>query len=121
MIHSPSSSQQGALITGITTNIYPDNVGKEGGFFDVLAINADNQFEVRAGISTIPHTWIRNGEVFSGVTTNFFPGNAQNSPKGDIYEVIDVPRPNQLRINVGPSSISHVYDEGGKISHRHHH
>ena len=107
--------QQGALITGITTNIYPDNVGKEGGFFDVLAINADNQFEVRAGISTIPHTWIRNGEVFSGVTTNFFPGNAQNSPKGDIYEVIDVPRPNQLRINVGVSSISHVYDEGGKV------
>ena len=107
--------QQGALVTGITTNIYPDNVGKEGGFYDVLSITADNQFEVRAGFSSIPHTWIRNGDVFSGVTTNFFPGNAQNSPKGNIYEVIDVPKINQLRINVGVSTISHVYDEGGRI------
>ena len=64
-------------------------------------------------LTRIQHNYIRNGSVFTGVTTNFFPGNAQNSPKGNLYSVIDVPTANQIRVNVGVSSITHIYDDGG--------
>ena len=105
----------GKLTTGITTNIYPENVGAEGGIYDVLRIRENNQFEINVGINSIVTTYLRNGQAFTGVTTNFFPGNAQNSPKGNIYEVLDVPTNNQVRINVGVSSIPHIYDEGGSM------
>jgi hypothetical protein len=106
---------EGTLTVGITTNIYPELVGSEGGFYDVVSIPSTNQLVLDVGISSITHNYIRNGQVFTGVTTNFFPGNLQNSPKGDIFEVIDVPTPNQVRVNVGPSSISHSYDGGGAL------
>ena len=54
-------------------------------------------------------------KTFTGVTTNFFPSSElQNSPKGNIFEVIGVPSPTEVRINVGVSSI-HIYDEGGQL------
>ena len=104
---------EGLLTIGITTNIYPENVGPEGGFYEVLGLPENNQVVFNVGINTIPHNYIRNGSVFTGVTTNFFPGNAQNSPKGNLYSVIDVPTANQIRVNVGVSSITHIYDDGG--------
>ena len=103
------------MFVGVTTNIFPENVGKEGGFYSIESFPADNIFEIQVGPSTIPHNYVRNGEAFLGIT-NFFPSETlQNSPKGDTFSVIDVPTPTQLRINVGPSSIPHVYDEGGKV------
>ena len=107
----------GQVTVGVTTNIYPENVGDEGGFYEVRTIPNDNQLSFNVGTgSSIVHTYYRNGAVFSGVTTNFFPDpSAQNSPKGNIYRVIDVPTPNQLRVNVGVSTISHTYDSGGSI------
>ena len=111
-----NGTDYGTLFTGVTGNVFPENVGLEGGFYNVLSLPAPNQFSTQVGTSTIPHTYIRNGEAFSGVTTNFFPdSNPQNSPKGNIYEVIGVPTPSQLRINVGFSSIPHIYEEGGQI------
>ena len=110
------TQQKGKMFVGVTTNIFPENVGKEGGFYSIESFPADNQFEIQVGTSTIPHTYIRNGQAFLGITTNFFPNDSkQNSPKGDTFTVIDVPNTTQLRINVGPSSIPHVYDEGGKV------
>ncbi len=116
VIFIPNGSSYGTLFTGVTGNIFPENVGPEGGFYNVLSLPSPNQFAVQVGTSTIPHTYIRNGEAFSGVTTNFFPSTeAQNSPKGNIFEVVGVPTPNQVRINVGVSSISHIYDSGGQL------
>ena len=116
VIFIPNGSSYGTLFTGVTGNIFPENVGVEGGFYNVLSLPAPNQFSTQVGTSTIPHTYIRNGEAFSGVTTNFFPSTeAQNSPKGNIFEVVGVPTPNQVRINVGVSSISHIYDSGGQL------
>ena len=103
------------LITGITTNIYPDTANAEGGIYDILSLPANNQVTIQVGLNSIPHTYIRNGTVFTGVTTNFFPGSLQNSPKGDLFPVLGIPTPNQIRINVGVSSISHVYDSGGQV------
>ena len=115
LVFVESGTDYGTVTTGITTNIYPENVGKEGGFYSVQSFPADNQVEFQVGISSIAHDYIRFGEMFSGVTTNFFPGNKQNSPKGNIFEVLDVPAPNQVRVNVGVSSIAHTYDEGGSL------
>ena len=105
----------GKLTTGITTNIYPENVGAEGGFYEVIRLRQDNQFEIQVGTSTITHNYVRQGQMFTGVTTNFFPGNLQNSPRGNIFEIVEVPTPTQVRINVGVSSISHSYDSGGQM------
>ena len=107
---------QGDLNVGVTTNIYPDTDNKEGGIFDVLAMPATNQVTIGVGSTAIGHTYVRFGDVFTGVTTNFYPDSSpQNSPKGNIFEVIDIPTPNQVRINVGVSTISHTYDEGGQL------
>ena len=112
-----NGSSYGTLFTGVTGNIFPEDVGPEGGFYDVLGLPSSNQFTAQVGVSTIAHTYIRYGEVFSGVTTNFFPSpSTQNSPKGNIYKVIGVPTPNEVRINVGISSITHVYGSGGSLS-----
>ena len=107
---------EGQVTIGITTNIYPDTDNKEGGIYDVLAVPSTNQVTVNVGTNEIAHEYIRFGDLFVGVTTNFFPDpSTQNSPKGNIFEVIDIPTPDQVRINVGVSSISHVYDEGGSM------
>ena len=106
----------GDLTVGITTNIYPDTTNQEGGIYDVLAIPAANQVTVGVGSTAIAHNYVRFGDVFTGVTTNFFPSpEAQNSPKGNIFPVLDIPAPNQVRINVGVSSIVHSYDSGGSL------
>ena len=116
VIFIPNGPTYGTLFTGVTGNIFPENVGPEGGFYNVLSLPEPNQFVVQVGTSTIPHTYIRNGQAFSGVTTNFYPSTEiQNSPKGNIFEVVGVPTPNQVRINVGVSSISHIYDSGGQL------
>ena len=106
---------QGELTVGVTTNIYPETTNLEGGIYEVLALPSENQVTIEVGISTVEHTYIRNGEVFVGVTTNFFPGSPQNSPKGNLFPVIDIPASNQIRINVGVSSIPHTYDSGGSL------
>ena len=107
----------GELTVGITTNIYPENVGAEGGIYEVISLPSENEFAIQAGVSSIVHNYVRNGEVFTGVTTNFFPdpNNTQNSPLGNIFPVVDVPTPTQLRINVGTSTITHVYESGGQL------
>ena len=106
----------GDMTVGITTNIYPENVGAEGGTYEIVSIPADNQVAVNVGVSSIAHEYIRNGELFVGVTTSIFPDpDPQNSPRGNIFPVLDIPTPNQVRINVGVSSITHVYEQGGKL------
>ena len=107
----------GNVTVGVTTNIFPENVGAEGGIYEVFNLPANNQVAINAGVSTIPHTYVRNGQVFTGVTTNFFPdpGNTQNSPLGNLFSVIDIPTPTQVRINVGVSTISHIYESGGSL------
>ena len=112
-----NGNDYGTLFTGVTGNIFPEDVGPEGGFYDVLSLPSRNQFSAQVGLSTIVHTYVRYGEVFCGVTTNFFPStSAQNSPRGNIFEVIGVPTPNEIRINVGVSTITHVYGSGGSLS-----
>ena len=109
-------NNEGTLTTGITTNIFPDNVGPAGQTYEVLTVPSANQISIQVGTSTIPHTYIRNGEVFTGVTTSIFPDSStQNSPRGNIFPILDVPTANQVRINVGLSSITHVYESGGSM------
>ena len=109
-------NNEGTLITGITTNIFPENVGPAGQTYEVLSLPSANQLSVQVGTSTIPHTYIRYGEVFTGVTTSIFPDSSpQNSPFGNIFPVLDIPTANQVRINVGLSSITHIYESGGSL------
>ena len=74
VIFIPNGSSYGTLFTGVTGNIFPENVGPEGGFYNVLSLPAPNQFSTQVGTIHHCHTHTSaNGEAFCGVTTNFFP------------------------------------------------
>jgi hypothetical protein len=116
LVFVDDGNSYGNLTVGITTNIFPETTLPEGSTYEILALQSSSSVTINVGINSIPHNYVRFGSVFTGVTTNIFPSpDPINSPKGNLYEVLDIPTPNQLRINVGPSSITHVYDEGGQL------
>ena len=78
-----------------------------------------NTFTVNVGPSTISHTYVSGGVVQVGITTNIFPGNAQNSPLGDTFIVSSAPNWNQLTFNAGISTIPHNYVSGGSLTFGH--
>jgi hypothetical protein len=109
----------GAAFVGITTNIFPD-VGSAPGqqptsLFNVAAIPSPNTVAINIGVSSIPHTYKSGGSLSVGITTDIFPGNAQNSPLGDTFTVDAVTTSGELVINVGTSSITHNYLQGGQV------
>ena len=110
---------QGTLTTGLETNVFPVTDLKEGIAYPIKRIDSANEFTIDLPTDVLPvdfYRVIRNGGAFTGITTNIFPDpSLQNSPLGDIYDVEEVPAPNQVRLNVGVSSIQHIYDEGGVL------
>jgi hypothetical protein len=110
---------QGTLTTGLETNVFPVTDLKEGIAYPIKRIDSSNQFTIDLPTDVLPvdfYRVIRNGGAFTGITTNIFPDvNRQNSPFGDIFDVEEVPALNQVRLNVGVSSIQHIYDEGGVL------
>jgi len=101
--------------SGITTTIFPDGTSPSFNIYEVTSVPASNSLTVNVGTSTIPHTYVGSGDIFVGITTNIFPGNAQNSPRGSFFEVLDIPSTTEFIINVGISSISHDYIRGGLV------
>tara|TARA_A100001201_G_scaffold121102_1_gene104689 strand:- start:9268 stop:11733 length:2466 start_codon:yes stop_codon:yes gene_type:complete len=58
------TSGTGIVRTGINTDIFPDpNIqpGKSGFVFDVRAVGTTTTFNIHAGISSIPHTFVQAG------------------------------------------------------------
>ena len=109
----------GAAFVGITTNIFPD-VGAAPGqqptsLFEVVNIPSPNQVAARIGISSIAHNYKKGGSLSVGVNTDIFPGNSVVSPRGDVFTVEQLTSDGELVINVGPSSITHTYSNGGQV------
>ena len=101
--------------SGITTTFFPDGTLPSNNLFKVDSTETLNKFSVMVGPSTIQHQYLNSGQVFSGITTNIFPGNAQNSPRGSILRVTDTPSANTFAVEVGVSSIAHKYYRGGTV------
>ena len=115
--HTYVENDAGQVTAGLTTTKFPD--GSQGYFFRVQAVGTTTSFTVNVGPSTISHTYVSGGVVQVGITTNIFPGNAQNSPLGDTFIVSSAPNWNQLTFNAGISTIPHNYVSGGSLTFGH--
>ena len=115
--HTYVENDAGQVTAGLTTTKFPD--GSQGYFFRVQAVGTTTSFTVNVGPSTISHTYVSGGVVQVGITTNIFPGNAQNSPLGDTFIVSAAPNWNQLTFNAGISTIPHNYVSGGSLTFGH--
>ncbi len=114
---SHSYDSGGQMFVGITTNIFPD--GTRGNLFPVVGVGKYSHPKNRRWLSSIPHNYVSGGELFVGITTNIFPGNSQNSPRGSIFKVLSKDNEcgsDRFTINVGVSSITHGYVEGGTVT-----
>ena len=110
----PHTYVSGGLITvGVTTNIFPDN----DGFVNVIGIDSARQIRVNVGPTNQPHIYIDGGSLLTGITTNIFPSQSpQNSPLGNIFKVNSLAPGNDFIINVGTSTIPHLYQSGGTVT-----
>ena len=111
--HTYVENDAGQVTAGLTTTKFPD--GSQGYFFNVNSVGTTTSFTVNVGVSSISHAYVSGGVVQTGITTNIFPGNAQNSPLGDTFSVISAPNWNTLTFNVGVSTIAHTYVSGGSL------
>ena len=115
--HTYVENDAGQVTAGLTTTKFPD--GSQGYFFNVNSVGTTTSFTVNVGVSSISHAYVSGGVVQTGITTNIFPGNAQNSPLGDTFIVTSAPNWNQLTFNVGISTIPHNYLSGGSLTFGH--
>ena len=115
--HTYVENDAGQVTAGLTTTKFPD--GSQGYFFNVNSVGTTTSFTVNVGVSSISHAYVSGGVVQTGITTNIFPGNAQNSPLGDTFSVISAPNWNTLTFNAGISTIPHSYVEGGTLTFGH--
>ena len=112
----PHAYESGGLLNaGITTNIFP--FSDESGFFNVIGIDSARQVRAFIGVRNQPYFYIDGGELITGITTNIFPSpSKQNSPAGDIFKVKSLAPDNSFTINVGTSTITHIYESGGSVT-----
>ncbi len=115
--HSYVENDAGQVTSGLTTTKFPD--GSQGYFFNVNSVGTTTSFTVSVGISSISHAYVSGGVVQTGITTNIFPGNTQNSPLGDTFSVSSSPNWNTLTFNAGISTIPHYYVSGGTLTFGH--
>ena len=58
------------------------------------------------------------GEAFVGITTDVFPdvGGGPGQQPTSLFNVVAIPSPNTVAVNIGVSSIPHNYQSGGSLS-----
>ena len=111
--HTYIENNAGQVTAGLTTTKFPD--GSQGYFFKVNNVGTTTSFTVNVGVSSISHAYVSGGIVQTGITTNIFPGNQQNSPLGDTFSIISAPNWYTLTFNAGVSTIPHSYVSGGNL------
>ena len=111
--HTYVENDAGQVTAGLTTTKFPD--GSQGYFFKVSNVGSTTTFTVNVGVSSISHAYVSGGIVQTGITTNIFPGNQQNSPLGDTFSIISAPDWYTLTFNAGVSTIPHTYVSGGNL------
>ena len=131
-----SGLEYSCVNSGITTTIFPD----KDSAYSIESIIDDNRFAVEVGISTIDHTYVGGGTFqkfdrfafgrygfdpdfvyldgleFScpsgqtaGLTTTIFPTDTNKIP------VIDVTDSTHIKLQVGISTLEHIYVGGGSV------
>lgn len=95
---------------GITTAIYNENVG-------ILTVTTDVNHNFTENITVRLENLVFECDSGGGIDTAFFPP-AQGDNNGADIDIFDVVRitPNTFEVNVGPSTITHGYIEGGNVS-----
>jgi len=101
--------------SGISTTIFPTALHNSNAVyghdvFRVTAVNSATEFEINAGVSTIPHTYVSGGTAIAGVTTTTFPDGSGRY--GYVFEVVGITS-TTFTVDCGISTIAHTYVSGG--------
>ena len=111
--HTYVAHSGGNVETGITTNVFPSDLGIEWAIsgFDYTEATGVSTITTRKTHNITTGEFVRLKDIeftcsseHSGVTTTIFPDTII-----DEFEVLDVPSGTEIKINVGPSTIAHTY------------
>ena len=115
--HTYVAHSGGNVETGITTNVFPSDLGIEWAIsgFDYTEATGVSTITTRKTHNITTGEFVRLKDIeftcsseHSGVTTTIFPDTII-----DEFEVLDVPSGTEIKINVGPSTIAHTYSANG--------
>jgi len=115
--HTYIAYSGGNVETGITTNVFPSDLGIEWAIsgFDYTEATGVSTIATRKTHNITTGEFVRLKDIeftcsseHSGVTTTIFPDTII-----DEFEVLDVPSGTEIKINVGPSTIAHTYSANG--------
>jgi len=115
--HTYIAHSGGNVETGITTNVFPSDLGIEWAIsgFDYTEATGVSTIATRKTHNITTGEFVRLKDIeftcsseHSGVTTTIFPDTII-----DEFEVLDVPSGTEIKINVGPSTIAHTYSANG--------
>ena len=104
-------SVNGVTNYNISTANYTNTTG-------ILTVTTSTNHNFSVGISVTMSNMVFSCDSGSGVSTAFFPPaiNDNNGDPNHIFNVISIPSSNEFVVNVGISTITHSYVEGGVVS-----
>ena len=104
-------SVNGVTNYNISTANYTNTTG-------ILTVTTSTNHNFSVGISVTMSNMVFSCDSGSGVSTAFFPPaiNDNNGDPNHIFNVISIPSSNEFVVNVGISTITHSYVEGGAVS-----
>lgn len=84
----------------------------------ILTVTTSTNHNFSVGISVTMSNLVFSCDSGNGVSTAFFPPaiNDNNGDPNHIFNVISIPSSNEFVVNVGTSTITHSYVEGGVVS-----
>jgi hypothetical protein len=84
----------------------------------ILTVTTSTNHNFTVGISVTMSNLVFSCDSGSGVSTAYFPpaSGDNNGDPNHIFDVISLPASNQFVVNVGTSTITHSYVEGGVVS-----
>jgi hypothetical protein len=84
----------------------------------ILTVTTSTNHNFTVGISVTMSNLVFSCDSGSGVSTAYFPPapGDNNGDPNHIFDVISLPASNQFVVNVGTSTITHSYVEGGVVS-----
>ena len=84
----------------------------------ILTVSTASNHNFNVGISVTFSNLVFSCDSGSGVSTAFFPpalGDNNGAPN-HVFDVLTIPSSDSFSVNVGPSTISHTYDQGGVVA-----
>ena len=84
----------------------------------ILTVTTASNHNFNVGISVTFSNLVFSCDSGSGVSTAFFPPalGDNNGDPNHVFDVLTIPSSDSFSVNVGPSTISHTYDQGGVVA-----